>query len=101
MADQIKATAVTDLTLTPSLPGFWARSRQMLRYVFTGNIGDEWFSPLRPLPSIVPSDQQASVEGRQFDYVVGENLRYIPRVNEAVSFYTMRMLAQWDLFTFR
>ena len=97
MPDHIKATSVQDLTQRASEPGLWQRTRNAFNYVFNGEISAEWFSPLRPLPSAVPPDQQASVEGRQWDYPVGENLRYIPRVNEAVSFYTMRELAQWDL----
>ena len=97
MPDQSKAVATTDLSQRPTEPGFWQRTRQAARYIFSGEINNEWFSPLRPLPSIVPPDQQPSVEGRQFDFVVGENLRYQPRQNEAVSFWTMRQLAQWDL----
>jgi hypothetical protein len=97
MPDQSKAVAITDLSQRPAEPGFWQRTRQAARYIFSGEIGSEWFSPLRPLPSIVPPGQQESVEGRQFDFQVGENLRYIPRANEAVSFWTMRQLAQWDL----
>jgi SPP1 gp7 family putative phage head morphogenesis protein len=97
MPDQSQATRVQDLSERASEPGFWQRTRNALNYVFSGEVSNEWFSPLRPLPPIVPPDQIQSVEGRQFDYVVGENLRYQPRVNEAVSFYTMRQLAEWDL----
>ncbi len=99
MPDQSKAVASTDLSQRAAEPGFLQRTRQAARYIFSGEISNEWFSPLRPLPSVVPPEQQESVLGRQFDYHVGENLRYIPRVNEAVSFWTMRQLAQWDVLS--
>lgn len=97
MPDPSKAIATADISDRPRAPGFMDRARAGLRYVLTGEIKDEWFGPLRPLPSVVSPEQTPSVEGRQFDYQIGENLRWIPRSNEAVSFLTMRQLAEDDL----
>jgi SPP1 gp7 family putative phage head morphogenesis protein len=99
MPDQSKATRTTDLSTSSQGPGFWARAGLAAKLIFNGDEIKEWFGPLRPLPPVVTQDQQRSVEGRQFDYQVGENLRYIPRANEAVSFWTMRQLAQWDILS--
>jgi hypothetical protein len=57
-----------------------------------------WFGPQDPLPPSVPQAQQASVEGRQFDYPIGYNLWTRPRQNEVVTFEQMRALADgYDL----
>lgn len=97
MPDQSKAVAVTDLSDHPSDPGFWRRAWQALNYAVTGNLTDGWFPPLKPITPVVPAVQQPGVEGRQFDYVIGENIRYTPRSGEAISFQIMRNLAEWDL----
>lgn len=97
MPDPSKAVNVTDVSDRAGTPGFWQRARAALNYAFTGDIGREWFSPLRPLSPIVPKDQQDSVEGRQWQYQVGENIRIIPRINETIGFTTMRDLATTDL----
>jgi hypothetical protein len=54
---------------------------------------DAWFGPLNP-----PEPQVPSVEGRQFDFPAGFNLRLTPRETEPVTFGTMRALADsYDL----
>lgn len=54
---------------------------------------DAWFGPLNP-----PQPQVPSVEGRQFDFPAGFNLRLTPRETEQVGFGTMRALADgYDL----
>jgi SPP1 gp7 family putative phage head morphogenesis protein len=96
MPDPSKAVRVTDVSDRPGTPGFWQRAQAGLRYIFTGDMAREWFSPLRPLEPIVPKEQVPSVEGRQWEYQVGENLRVTPRINESVSFGMMRELASSD-----
>lgn len=59
-----------------------------------GSIRDAWFGPLEPLTPVAPPETQ----GRQFDYMTGYNLQLRPRSGEAVTFQTMRTLADaYDL----
>jgi len=52
-----------------------------------------WMGPENPVQPVVPPQQAASVQGRQFDYPTGYNLRITPRSGEAVTFHQMRALA--------
>jgi SPP1 gp7 family putative phage head morphogenesis protein len=79
---------VADPVKTPIEPGMIARAVGGIRAAM-----NVWFGPLEPLPPFTPKDQQASVEGRQFDYPIGYNLQSKPRQQEAVSFDQMRGLA--------
>lgn len=83
---------------TPIEQGMIARVVAGVRYAFTGEKPNEWFSPLAPVPSVVPENQMESVEGRAFDYGVGYNTRISPRQGEPISFSQMRALADnYDL----
>ena len=54
---------------------------------------EAWFGPLAP-----PVAQVPEVEGRQFDFPSGFNLRVTPREGEPITFGTMRVLADaYDL----
>jgi hypothetical protein len=53
------------------------------------NTGADWFGPLNPMAPIAPRE----VSGRRFDFPVGYNLATTPRPYEAVSFHTLRALA--------
>ena len=65
-----------------------------IRYAITGVGPDNWFGPQQPLAPIA----QDKVEGRQFDYPVGYNLRITPRSEELISFPMLRGLADgYDL----
>lgn len=97
MPNPSKASSVTDIAARAGTPGFWTRARQGLTYLFRGEEPREWFGPLRPLPSIVPPGQEQSVEGRAWDYQVGENLKFIPRTDQRVTFQMMRNLSEWDV----
>jgi portal protein len=56
--------------------------------------GADWFGPLNPMPPTAPPE----VAGRLFDYPSGYNLNIQPRAYEAVTFGTMRALADgYDL----
>lgn len=56
--------------------------------------GADWFGPLAPPATSAPAD----VAGRQWDYPAGYNLAFEPRAFGAVSFATLRELADgWDL----
>lgn len=53
----------------------------------------DWFSPMKPLPSVAPQ-----AEGRMWDFPVGYNTRVQVRSGEAVGFGDMRALADaYDL----
>lgn len=56
--------------------------------IVRGN-GADWMGPLNPMAPIAPSE----VAGRRFDFASGSNLATTPRAYEAVSFATMRALA--------
>ncbi len=59
-----------------------------------GAAGADWFGPLQPIAPAAPPD----VAGRQWDYMPGFNLALQPRQGAAVSFATLRELADgWDL----
>lgn len=65
-----------------------------LRYAVSGVGPSNWFGPAQPLAP----QAQDQVEGRAFDYPVGYNLRIKPRDGEAVSFSTLRGMADgYDL----
>ena len=54
MPNPLQGARVKDLSERASEPGLWRRARDAVSYIFTGEINNEWFSPLRPLPPIVP-----------------------------------------------
>lgn len=54
-----------------------------------GTFGANWFGPLMPMPPVAPPE----VAGRQFDYQPGRNLVQRPREYEAVTFDTLRGMA--------
>jgi hypothetical protein len=65
-----------------------------MRFAITGVGPDNWFGPMQPLQP----QAQDKVEGRQFDYPVGYNLRLQPRSEEAIGFPALRGLADgYDL----
>lgn len=65
-----------------------------IKYAVSGVGPDNFFGPAQP---IAPQAQERT-EGRQMDYPVGYNLRMRPREGEAVSFETLRQLADgYDL----
>jgi len=76
-------------------PGIVAQVAAGLRYAFTGNAPD-WFGPFNPMPPAVSGEQaqQAGVAGRRYDYPVGANVNFQPRATEAISFPTLRALAE-------
>ena len=63
------------------------------KYIVTGVSPSNWFGPNQPMEPIAPRTADAGVEGRQFDYTTGYNLRQTPRGEEAISFPALRMLA--------
>ena len=69
---------------------FLTRVVQSARYAITGIMPNTWMSPLQPLEPMAPPE----VKGRQFDYQVGLNTRYIPRSTELVGFAKLRALAE-------
>lgn len=74
--------------------GFVARIAQGVRYALTGVGPDSWFGPNQPLAP----QAQDKVEGRQFDYPVGVNLRIQPRSEELITFNQLRGFADgYDL----
>ena len=75
-------------------PGVVARVVAGIKYAVTGVGPMNFFGPAQPLTPIA----QDEVEGRQWDYPVGYNLRIQPRSGENVSFYDLRALADgYDL----
>ncbi len=78
-------------------PGIVARVAAGIRYAITGE-KPIWFGPLDPMQPVVPAQEQASVVGRQLDYMPGYNLRTRPRSEETTSYQQMRALADgYDL----
>jgi hypothetical protein len=75
--------------VTPIPPGVVARVSQAARYVISGITPSSWMSAMQPLAPMAPAD----VKGRAWDFPVGLNLNYTPRVNEGISFADMRALA--------
>lgn len=49
----------------------------------------DWFGPLQPLRPAAPQ----GTEPRRFEYVLGQNIIFEPRANEAVSYATLRAMA--------
>lgn len=57
-------------------------------------LGPDWFGPLEPITPLAPPE----VAGRQWDYLSGYNLSTFPRGTAAISFATLRGLAEtYDL----
>lgn len=80
-------------TATDITPGFLQRAVQGVRYLIEGVTPSNFFGPGQPLP---PASQESA--GRAFDYPTSVNLHITPRQTEAVSFATMRALADnYDL----
>ena len=75
----------------PNIPAaFLTRVVQSARYVIAGITPETWMSPFQPLQPMAPED----VKGRQWDYPVGLNTRYVPRSTELVGFAKLRALAE-------
>ncbi len=72
----------TDVT-----PGLIDRIKSGVAYIINGAT-DTWMGPKQPLP---PTAQ--SVQGRQYDYQVGLNTQFQPKVNSGVSFESLIGLA--------
>jgi HK97 family phage portal protein len=68
--------------------GFLSRLSTAVRYAIAGVTPDTWMSPNQPVTPVAPG-----AAGRQFDYPVGVNLTYTPRVTELTSFGQLRALA--------
>jgi SPP1 gp7 family putative phage head morphogenesis protein len=77
-------------------PGLIERLAAGARYLFTGNssLYDGWFGPgTPPVPVADPS-----TKGREFDYATNVNTRFQPRQGEAITFGTLRSVADgYDL----
>ena len=73
----------------------WSLAQSMtISYGSTAGVGSGWFGPLNPLKPSAP----AEVAGRGWDYPSGYNISTQPRAYEAVSFSTLRALADgYDL----
>lgn len=57
-----------------------------------------WMSPGLPLRPVVPESQKQDVEGRAFDYPVAYNIVQAPRRDHAITFSTLRGMADgYDL----
>lgn len=85
---------------TAIAPSLVSRIAAGFRYALSGVMPDGWMSPMAPIPPAVPAEQaqQQGVAGRQFDYPVGFNVNTQPRTGEAISFPTLRALADnYDL----
>ena len=79
------------------VPGFYSRFKQAAQYVVSGVGPSNWFGPWQPLRPLADVPEQGVI-GRQFDYAVGQNLRIPPRAEEAITFSTLRGLAEeYDL----
>lgn len=61
-------------------------------YTILGVTPQTFWSPLQPLQPMA-DDPKFGTIGRQFDYRVGQNLQYVPRAQELVSFPQLRALA--------
>lgn len=68
-------------------PGLVMRVAGALRYATTGKIPD-WFGPNAPLPPAAPD----SVKGRPWDFPVGINLQYQPRLDQGTNDLTAATL---------
>lgn len=78
-------------------PSFAQRARDAFRYLVAGVGPENWFGPWQPLPPFADKPEQGT-RGRRFDYPAGVNLNISPRSQEAVSFGTLRALADaYDL----
>ncbi|HKS72935.1 MAG TPA: phage portal protein, partial [Terriglobales bacterium] len=49
----------------------------------------DWFGPLQPLRPAAPQ----GTEPRRFEYVLGQNIIFEPRANEAIAYQTLRAMA--------
>jgi Phage portal protein len=78
--------------MTAINPGVIARMTQGARDALKA-INNAWFGPWQPLQPLAPTDPQAGVVGRQYDYENGLNLNYVPRSTEPIDFDTLRALA--------
>lgn len=77
--------------------GLFTRLKQAAQYVVTGVTGSTWMGPFQPIAPGADAPEQGTI-GRQFDFPVGYNTNITPRSNEAVSFPTLRALAEsYDL----
>lgn len=80
----------TDAQRKAIAPGIVARVSGAVRYALTGNAPDEWFGPSQP----IGPQAQAQAQGRQFDYPVAFNTRWVPRADEgSIQFDQLRALA--------
>ena len=78
-------------------PGLIERISAGVRYMFTGT-APAWFGPgTIPVPVVSPELAEGA-KGREFDYPVNINTRWVPRQGEANSFQILRNMADgYDL----
>ena len=75
--------------VTPIPSGIIARITQAARYVISGVGPETWFGPMQPLQPMAPPE----VVGRKYDYPVGYNLNYTPRV--PMKAFRSRICGHW------
>lgn len=83
-------------TLQSSAPmqrSFMQRAADAWRYLISGVGPENFFGPFQPLPPMADVEGPAGAVGRKFDYQVGINTQIQPRSEEAISFGTLRNLA--------
>ena len=79
------------------VPGVFARLKGAVNYVISGVGPTNFFGPWQPLRPLADQPERGVI-GRQLDYPVGQNLRIPPRAEEAITFSTLRNLAEsYDL----
>ena len=78
----------TPLVVPPN-PGLVTRVGQAARYVIASIKPDTWMSPLQPL---LPLGQE--VRDRAFDFKVGYNIDYIPRIGHPVGFGQLHLMSR-------
>ena len=77
--------------------GIFSRLKTATQYLVSGVTGQTWMGPFQPLRPLTTDPEQGTI-GRQLDYPVGYNTQIQPRSNEAISFATLRGLAEgYDL----
>ena len=92
---QLAAADLPPARQTTLNSGFVRRVADGIRYAVAGVTPSTWMGPSQPLPP-----QAQEVQGRQFDYPVGYNLRIDPRAEDerGISFHELRALADgYDL----
>jgi len=84
--------------MIPQKTTLWQRTKDAARYMIAGVGPENWFGPNQPLPPFADEEGPSGARGRRYDYPVGVNLSFQPRSEEAVTFQTLRNLADaYDL----